>query len=66
MTKAELNKVLSCVDDDTPISANFSFSRYGSSYEASLESVTVLFSGSDKPKLVLTVKEVVDEEKAAA
>lgn len=66
MTKSELNKVLACVDDDTPISAKFSFSRYGSSYEATLESVTVLFVGNDKPKLVLSVKEIADDEEAAA
>lgn len=66
MTKAELNKVLACVDDETPISATFSFARYGSCYDANLESVTVLFVADDKPKLVLSVKEIVADKDEAA
>lgn len=63
MTKKQLLKALSLIDDDAVVVATFE-GKYSTKYKASLYGVNILLD-DDKLKASLLVHEDLDEEKAA-
>ena len=47
MTKAELLKALSCVEDDAELMCSFSFAEYNTKYPGYITSISISFAGEE-------------------